>query len=84
MEDNICTERHKRLDEKIETHERRINNHSKRLDNIEQGQAEFRVQIQNLCEDIKGLTNTLKWFMGLLIGSFVAFFFYAVQNNIFG
>jgi len=82
--DEVCKEKHKYIDERLDTQDRRLNDHSKRLDSIEQGQAEFRVQIQNLCEDIKGLTNTLKWFMGLLVGSFVAFFFYAIQQNIFG
>lgn len=83
MEKELCTERHKRIDERLDTLNKRVNNHSERLDRIEQAQSEFRIEIKNLCENLKSLTSVLKWFIGLLIGSFVAFFFYAVQNNIF-
>lgn len=83
MEKELCTEKHKRIDEKLDTLNKRVNNHSERLDRIEQAQSEFRIEIKNLCENLKSLTSVLKWFIGLLIGSFVAFFFYAVQNNIF-
>lgn len=83
MEKEICTERHKRIDERLDTLNKRVNSHSERLDRIEQAQSEFRIEIKNLCENLKSLTSVLKWFIGLLIGSFVAFFFYAVQNNIF-
>jgi len=31
----VCNEKHKRLDEKLEVHERRLNNHGERLDRIE-------------------------------------------------
>lgn len=83
MEKEICTERHKRIDERLDTLNKRVNSHSERLARIEQAQSEFRVEIKNLCDNLKSLTSVLKWFIGLLIGSFVAFFFYAVQNNIF-
>ena len=32
MDKSVCDERHKRIDEKLESHERRLNNHSERLD----------------------------------------------------
>jgi len=83
MEKELCTERHKRIDERLDTLNKRVNSHSERLDRIEQAQSEFRIEIKNLCENLKSLTAALKWFIGLLIGSFVAFFFYAIQNNIF-
>lgn len=83
MEKELCTERHKRIDERLDTIDKRVNSHSERLDRIEQAQSEFRVEIKNLCDNLKSLTAVLKWFIGLLIGSFVAFFFYAIQNNIF-
>lgn len=69
--------------DKIDTHERRLNNHSDRLDKLEQEGVELKNEIKNLCKQLEGLTSMLKWFIGLLVGSFVAFFFYAVQHNIF-
>ncbi|GAA0856885.1 hemolysin XhlA family protein [Clostridium nitritogenes] len=71
------------IKDKLETHNTRLNDHSKRLDQLEQGQAEFRIEIKNLCDSIKGLTSALKWALGLFGGSFVGFFFYAIQNHLF-
>lgn len=67
----------------LDVHDTRLNDHAKRLDQLEQNQAEFKVQIQNLCKSIENLTGTLKWALGLFGGSFVAFFFYAIQNHLF-
>lgn len=66
----------------IETHEKRINNHSERIDKLEQNQAEFKVQIQNLVKSIESLTNTIKWGLGFVASGFVGFFFYVIQNNL--
>ena len=71
------------LRHKIDIHERRINNHSERLDKLELDNASLKTEIKNLCENIKSLTNMMKWFMTALIGAFISFFFYVVQNNIF-
>ena len=83
MEKDVCNERHKRIDELLKTQDKRLNNHAERLDKLEQDGAELKNEIKNLCKQLEGLTSILKWFIGLLVGSFVAFFFYAVQNNIF-
>lgn len=64
-------------------HEKCINNHADRIDKLEQQQCEFKVQIQNLVKSIEGLTASIKWALGLVGGSFVGFFFYAVQNYLF-
>ena len=71
------------IQHEIDTHEKRINNHSDRLDKLEQNDIALKLEIKNLCDNIKQLTTIMKWFVGLIIGSFVGFFFYAVQNNIF-
>lgn len=79
----LCEEKHERIREKLRDHENRLNNHSARLDRLEQDGAELKAEIKNLCKQIEGLNSTLKWFIGLMVGSFIAFFFYAVQHNIF-
>jgi len=61
----------------------RVNDHSKRLDKLEQDSVALKTELKNLCENLKSLTTVMKWFIGLIIGSFVGFFFYAIQNNIF-
>ncbi|WP_338691232.1 hemolysin XhlA family protein [Paraclostridium sordellii] len=59
-------------DHMLEAHERRLNNHSERLDKLEQSDAKRDIQIDNLCKSIEGLVNTLKWG-----------FFYAIQSHLF-
>ncbi|WP_290063444.1 hemolysin XhlA family protein [Paraclostridium bifermentans] len=67
----------------IDVHEKRINNHSERIDKLEQSDVKRDIQIENLCKSIEGLTTSIKWVLGLFAGSFVGFFFYAIQNHIF-
>ncbi|WP_038263058.1 hemolysin XhlA family protein [Peptoclostridium litorale] len=83
MENGVCMEKHKRVDEKLETHDKRLNNHSNRIDKLEQNNAEMKEKLSGLIDKLGALNTTLKWFIGLMVGSFVSFFFYAVQNNIF-
>ena len=70
------------INHQLKIHEKRINNHSERLDKIEQYQSEFKIEIKNLCDSIETLTNTMKWFMGIWVTSLLGFFFYAIQTNI--
>lgn len=67
----------------LEKQENRINNHSERLDKIEQSQAEFKVQIKSLCDNIASLTSAIKWLIGLGASALIGFFFYVIQSNIF-
>jgi len=83
MEKLICEEKHRRIDEKFEVHERRLNNHSERLDRIELTSGRLEERLNNLIQQLEQLNKTMKWFIGLLVGSFVAFFFYAVQQELF-
>ena len=78
--DVIYEEKHKHLSEKLEVHDRRLNNHSERIDKLEQYQSKSEVEIRNLCEQIKSLVSTIKWSMGLLITSLVGFFIWYIQT----
>lgn len=80
MEKSICEEKHRRIDEKFEIHERRLNNHSERIDKLEQYHSRAETQIANLCEQIKSLVTTMRWFMGLIVGSGVGFFIWYIQQ----
>lgn len=67
----------------IDVHDKRLNNYGQRLDKLEQENASLKVEIKNLCDNLKSLTSILKWFICLLIGAFVSFFFYVIQQGIF-
>ena len=71
------------LEHRLKKLEERADKHSTRLDRLENSQAEFKVQIQNLCNDIQSLTSILKWLIGVFLTSFLGFFVYAVQQGVF-
>lgn len=79
----LCEIRHEQIKETLDLHNLRLNDHSGRLDKLEQRGAAVDIKIDSLCEQLQNLTTTLRWFIGLLVGSFVAFFFYAVQHDLF-
>ena len=83
IDEKLCDMRHDRINERIDTNERRINNHSERLDIIEQVNSRLEERLNNLISQLEQLNSTMKWFIGLLVGSFVAFFFYAIQQGLF-
>lgn len=80
MEDKVCEEKHKRIDECLVLHDRRLNNHSERLDKVEQYQNRVEVQIENLCNKIDGLISSMKWTSGLIITSLLGFFIWYIQK----
>lgn len=83
MEDKLCEVRHKRIDERLDTQDRRLNNHSERLDRIEITSSKLETRLDGLIEKLGSLNTILRWFIGLLVGAFVSFFFYAVQQGLF-
>lgn len=82
--DDICKEKHKRVDEMLNDHELRLNTQDDRIDKLEikteQYQSKTEVQIGNLCEQIKSLISTIKWFMGILITTGIAFLIWYIQS----
>ncbi|WP_352408130.1 hemolysin XhlA family protein [Acetoanaerobium noterae] len=82
MENKLCELTHKRIDEKLDLQERRINDHSKRIDLMEQNNTRMDEKLAGLILQLGNLNTTLKWFIGLMVGGFVSFFFYAVQKGV--
>ena len=71
------------LRKNLETHDKRLDNHSDRLDKLEKSQSRVDVKIETLCDQIKQLVGVMKWYIGITIGAFISFFFYAIQHNLF-
>lgn len=72
-----------RLNEKIQTHDKILDNHDKRLDVLERETTKFEVRLENLIKQLEELNKTMKWFIGVLVGALVSFFFYGVQQILF-
>lgn len=69
MEDATLIEIRNGYDEKLATHEKRLNKHGERLDQIEIECKESAVQIKNLIKSIDSLVTTLKWMIGIAVPS---------------
>ena len=68
------------LSKEDERHERRLNDHSKKIDSLEQFKSSSQIEIKNLIEQIKSLVSTIKWFMGLTFTTLVGFFIWYIQK----
>jgi hypothetical protein len=77
-----CEQIHKQVDYRLDVHDKRLNDHSKRIDMIENINSRLEERISNLINQLNTLNVTLRWFMGLLIGAFVTFFFVAAQRGL--
>ena len=59
---DVCKEKHKRIDEKFEVHERRLSNHSERMDMVEQkmvAQEKDTTHLQNAITSLQISTDKL-------------------------
>lgn len=71
------------MKEKLETHEKRINNHADRLDKLEIHEAARDVKIDNLCDKLEKQTRSIYGLIAIVATALVSFFFYAIQQGIF-
>ena len=78
--DELCKEKHDRINECLDNHSSRLINHSVRIDKLEQFRSGTEVEIRNLIEQIKGLVATIKWGTGIVIATLVGFFIWYVQS----
>jgi phage shock protein A len=80
MENMVCAEKHKNIEQRLTTQDTRLNNHSERIDKLEQYQSRTETKIENLCEQIKALVTTIKWAMGLTVTTLLGFFIWYIQS----
>ncbi|MEF9918972.1 MAG: hemolysin XhlA family protein [Myroides sp.] len=71
------------LKEKLTINDKRLNDHSERLDALERSESMMTERVKNLCDKIEAQTKTLNWLIGAMVTSLAAFFIYAIQVNIF-
>lgn len=71
---------HESMKEQIKRNETRLNNHSERIKQLEYYRTRTEVQVENLIKEIGSLVSTMRWTMGLLVTTLVAFFIWYIQN----
>ena len=84
IEEQICKEIREKINYRLDKQESRIDSHSQRLDLIENGYNRLDERLSNLIDKLDSLNATLKWFMVMILGAFVSFFFYAAQRGLIG
>lgn len=67
-------------EERFQNHSVTIKEYENRISNLETFEASTRERIDGLIKSVEDLTSTMRWFMGILITSFVGFFFAFVQG----
>lgn len=67
----------------LESHEKRLNDHSKEIDELKEGRAASDVKMDNLCERLEAQTKSINWLIGIMATSLLGFFFYVIQTNLF-
>ena len=82
MQDAVCIEKHKSIDEKVNMHGIKLDVHDERLDKLEQDGRELKTEIKNLCKSLKSMTDIMKWFLTVMGGALISFFFYVIQSQI--
>lgn len=82
-DDKLCENKHSNIEKTLNDHEKRLNNHSARLDGLEQYKSKSEERMDNLCKQLEKLVSSIYWFMGIIAGGFVGFFFYAIQTHLF-
>ena len=78
-----CEERHRQIDYRLDIAEKRLDNHSERLDKIELANGRLEERLNSLIAQLENLNKTMKWFITVIVGAFISFFFYAVQQRLF-
>lgn len=87
MDDQVCIEKHRRIDDKIKHHDDWLGEHEKKLDCLEKSDATNTNEIKNLCQQIgnqsdsiKGQTKAIWGLVTAIAGAGVSFFIWYVQS----
>ena len=59
----------------LQVHEKRLNDHSKEIDELKEGRAASNVKMDNLCERLEAQTKSINWLIGIMATSLVGSFF---------
>lgn len=63
----LCQEKHKTITETLKDHIKRLDGHSKRLDDLEKDSTEFRTDIKNLIKKMDDFMITIRWGLGIFV-----------------
>jgi predicted DNA-binding protein YlxM (UPF0122 family) len=77
MDEKLCAEKHKAVDEKIKHHESWLGEHEKKLDTLEKSDATNTTQISNL---VKAMSSQTKAIWGLVASILAMLIGYVIEK----
>lgn len=75
-----CKNEHKRIDERLDHHERWLGEHEKKIDVLEKSDATNTTEIKNLCRQIGSQTKAIWGLVTAILMVLIGFFIWYVQN----
>lgn len=78
----LCEERHQHVQERLSRNEARLNNHSQRLDTVEQNFSRMDARMDGLITEMSKLNSILRWLFGLGATALVGFLFRAIEKAV--
>jgi hypothetical protein len=80
MDDKLCSEKHLRVNERLNDHDEAISDHSEKLEKLAKSDAINTTQISNLVKSMGGLTKALWGLVLSIAGVLVGFFIWYIQS----
>jgi hypothetical protein len=81
--EGLCKEKHDRINEKLDLHDKRLNSHADDIDILKISDTKHNEQIDNLIEKIDQILSQNRWFIGIVIVQLLGFFFMAIEKVIY-
>ena len=81
-EHSINKERYDRINERLTQDESTMTEHRKDIDMLKNQQTRTDENLKGVIKELSELNITMRWFVGVMLGSLASFFFYAVQRGV--
>lgn len=78
----LCATIHKRVDEKLDLHDKRLNSHAGDIDTIKDIESRHDEQIITILKRMDEIISQNRWFIGIVIVQLLGFFFIAIEKII--
>ncbi len=79
MDENVCREKQKWIDEKIRHHDNWLGDHERKIDGLEKSDATNQNEIKHLCQQIGGQTKAIWGLVTTIAGVGFSFIIWYIQ-----
>lgn len=80
MDGKICSEKHKRVDERLNHHEKWLGDHEGKIDRLDRSDATNTEAIGSLCKQLGSQTNAIWGLVSTIAVSLFGFFVWYIQS----